>query len=56
MTTYQPRTAAQLREARKYEVARRDRTTNPAVRAAAVANIQKLNVALRRRLRVFGET
>ena len=47
--------AAQIRKARSAEVARRDNTSNPAIKAAAIRNIQTLNVKLARRLRAFGE-
>lgn len=49
------RTATEIRKARSAEIARRDKTTNPAVRKAAIANIAKLNVELARRVRAFGE-
>ena len=48
-------TAAQLRKARSAEVARRDNTKNPAIKAAAVRNIQSINIQLARRVRTFGE-
>ena len=49
------RTAAEIRKARSAEIARRDNTTNPAIKAAAIRNIQSLNVELARRVRAFGE-
>ena len=49
------RTATEIRKARSAEIARRDNTSNPAIRKAATANIAKLNVELARTLRVWGE-
>ena len=49
------RTATEIRKARSAEIARRDNTTNPAIKAAAIRNIQSLNVQLARTLRVWGE-
>ena len=36
-------------------IARRDNTKNPAIKAAAIRNIQSLNIQLARRVRTFGE-
>ena len=49
------RTATEIRKARSAEIARRDNTKNPAIKAAAIRNIQSLNVQLARRVRAFGE-
>ena len=43
-----------LIKTRSGEVARRDKTTNPAIRAAAIRNIQSLNIQIARRRAAFG--
>ena len=43
-----------LIKARSAEIARRDNTKNPAIKAAAVRNIQALNIKIARQRATFG--